>query len=327
MANALVRQEQPIAAQIEQVVISGDLKTLTPAQRVDYYNRVCQSVGLNPYTRPFEYITLNGKLTLYARRDAADQLRSLHGISLSKPHIEYTDDMVIVTVEAIDKERRTDTDLGAVSIKNLQGENRANAIMKAITKAKRRVTLSLAGLGWLDETEVDSIPGAQRVTVDTETGEIIDATVSKPSPDVDFGQGQRKQPAPLTEEEVTGVGQAVAASENAPRASQTGKATVEGNGTPVNPFEDSNAPDDAEAELLDSWKSPADAHAWAVAIGACENIFEAQNSFKNLVNERFGGKCTKTNIANVHLAYMRKQEAKLEELFEKEQAEPEAQAA
>lgn len=173
MANALVRQEQPMAAQIEQVVISGDLKTLTPDQRVAYYNRVCQSVGLNPYTRPFEYIILNGKLTLYARRDAADQLRSLHGISLSKPHIEYTDDMVMVTIEAVDNQGRTDTDLGAVSIKNLQGENRANAIMKCITKAKRRVTLSLAGLGWLDETEVDSIPGAQRVMVDVETGEIV----------------------------------------------------------------------------------------------------------------------------------------------------------
>jgi len=35
----------------------------------------------------------------------------------------------------------------------------ANAIMKAITKAKRRVTLSICGLGMLDETEVESLPG------------------------------------------------------------------------------------------------------------------------------------------------------------------------
>lgn len=203
MANALVRQDQPIAAQIEQVVISGDLKTLTPAQRVDYYNRVCQSVGLNPYTRPFEYITLNGKLTLYARRDAADQLRSLHGISLSKPHIEYVDDLVVVSVDATDGKGRTDSDLGAVSIKGLQGEAKANAILKCVTKAKRRVTLSLAGLGWLDETEVDSIPGAQRIMVDVETGEIVDATLREnvePSPsgevedDVLFMSDEPKRP-------------------------------------------------------------------------------------------------------------------------------------
>lgn len=174
MATAMVRQEQTLTNDIEQVVIAGDLKALQPAQRVAYYNRVCSSLGLNPFTRPFDYITLNGKLTLYARRDAADQLRQIHGISLSNLQIEYTDDMVIVTIEATDRKGRSDSDVGAVAIAGLKGEARANAIMKAITKAKRRVTLSIAGLGWLDETEVDTVPGAQHVTVDTETGEIVD---------------------------------------------------------------------------------------------------------------------------------------------------------
>jgi hypothetical protein len=47
-----------------------------------------------------------------------------------------------------------------VSIANVNGEARANAMMKAETKAKRRVTLSICGLGMLDETEVESIPEA-----------------------------------------------------------------------------------------------------------------------------------------------------------------------
>ena len=67
---------------VEQVVIAGDLSKLTPEQRVTYYHQVCQSTGLNPLTRPFDYIVLNGKLTLYARRDAADQLRKRHAISI-----------------------------------------------------------------------------------------------------------------------------------------------------------------------------------------------------------------------------------------------------
>jgi hypothetical protein len=33
--------------------------------------------------------------------------------------------------------------------------------MKAVTKAKRRVTLSICGLGMLDETEVETIPNVQ----------------------------------------------------------------------------------------------------------------------------------------------------------------------
>jgi hypothetical protein len=48
----------------------------------------------------------------------------------------------------------------------LKGEARANAELKAVTKAKRRATLSICGLGWLDETEVDDIPaGAKRHTI------------------------------------------------------------------------------------------------------------------------------------------------------------------
>jgi len=49
--------------------------------------------------------------------------------------------------------------------------------MKAETKAKRRVTLSLAGLGWLDETEISDIPdhATEQVKVDHETGEIQNA--------------------------------------------------------------------------------------------------------------------------------------------------------
>jgi hypothetical protein len=44
---------------------------------------------------------------------------------------------------------------------NLKGDALANALMKSETKAKRRVTLSIAGLGWLDETELETIPVAK----------------------------------------------------------------------------------------------------------------------------------------------------------------------
>ena len=69
-------------ALIERVLIHGDLKQLTPAQKVSYYNAVCESVGLNPLTQPFQYIVLNGREVLYARRDATEQLRQLHTVSI-----------------------------------------------------------------------------------------------------------------------------------------------------------------------------------------------------------------------------------------------------
>ena len=149
---------------LERVLVSGDLAGLSESQRLEYYRAVCESLGLNPLTRPFEYLRLNGKLVLYATRAAADQLRAIHGISIVDVRVEYKDDMIVVTVRGRDKSGREDVEVGVVSTVGLRGDAQANAFMKALTKAKRRLTLSLAGLGWLDETETESIPGAQRVS-------------------------------------------------------------------------------------------------------------------------------------------------------------------
>lgn len=141
--------------QLERVVLEGNLATLQEGERVAYYARVCESLGLNPLTRPFEYITLNGKLTLYARKDATDQLRDLHGVSIGAIERDRDEALgtYIVTASASDRYGRVDSAIGVVSIAGLKGENLANAMMKAETKAKRRVTLSICGLGWMDEIE------------------------------------------------------------------------------------------------------------------------------------------------------------------------------
>ena len=152
--------QQPTAQTVDDVIARGDLSNLSPAQRVIHYHNVCRSLGLNPVTQPFAYITLSGKLTLYAKRDACDQLRKLHGINIQIPDRTVHDGLLTVHAKATDKTGRTDEDLGVVSIAGLRGEAASNAVMKAVTKAKRRVTLSICGLGFLDETEVEDIPDA-----------------------------------------------------------------------------------------------------------------------------------------------------------------------
>src|SRR3990167_3889414 len=161
MATAL--QVKPDSAAIERVLIGGDLSRLTEDQRLSYYNQLCQSLGLNPLTKPFAYITLSGKLTLYALKDATEQLRKLHSVSITEVTSQRFDDVFVVTAKAQDKTGRTDAATGAVAIGNLKGEALANALMKAETKAKRRATLSICGLGMLDETEAESIPAAVSV--------------------------------------------------------------------------------------------------------------------------------------------------------------------
>lgn len=84
-------------------------------------------------------------------------------MSISLPEKKIENGVYIVTAR-VEADGRCDEATGAVAIEGLKGDALANAIMKCETKAKRRATLSFAGLGMLDETEIESIPGAQRVT-------------------------------------------------------------------------------------------------------------------------------------------------------------------
>jgi hypothetical protein len=179
---------------MEAVIAKGNLRELSPEQRAKYYTATCESMGLNPLTKPFDYIDLNGKLTLYATRTATDQLRRINGVSVTAIERDTVDGIHIVTVRVRDNEGREDEEIGAVSLDNLAGEKLANAYMKAVTKAKRRATLSISGLGWLDETEVDTIPDARRVPVSS--------YVPEDEPTIDIAEAEYQ---PVTEFHGTGA--------------------------------------------------------------------------------------------------------------------------
>ena len=166
---------------VERAAMYGDLSRLSEEERLNYYQAVCESLGLNPLTRPFEYLRLGGRLVLYATRAATDQLRQIHGVSIQILKQERVGDLYIVHVRARSRDGREDEDLGVVSLAGLDREDLVNAIMKAITKAKRRVTLSICGLGWLDESEIETIPSAERVFA---------PAASVPSVPVSFDQPQ-----------------------------------------------------------------------------------------------------------------------------------------
>ena len=175
---------------MEQVIVKGDLSKLTPQERSKYYAAVCKSVGLNPLTKPFEYITLNGKLTLYALRGCTDQLRQIHGVSIEEMSHRTVDGVFIVTVKVRDKHGRTDMSTGAVNIANLKADALCNAMMKAETKAKRRATLCICGLGLLDESEIDTTPDKAKAAPKdvTPKRQAPKAVEARPPTDPDTGE-------------------------------------------------------------------------------------------------------------------------------------------
>jgi len=99
----------------------------------------------------------------------------IHNVSVLIVARESVEGCYVVTARAVLPSNRQDESLGAVPIEGLKGEARSNAMMKAETKAKRRVTLAICGLGFLDESEVDSIKGATQVVVN-ESGEVVSGT-------------------------------------------------------------------------------------------------------------------------------------------------------
>jgi len=165
---------------IEQVLFYGNLETLTVAQRNSYLVKLCKHLGISPMTKPFDMLNLNGKLTVYANKGAAAQLQDSRKISLEVTYAgplllgtEPNKDIYIVDVKTKDLEGRESSNVGAVSIKGLSGEALANAIMKCHTKASRRAVLQHTGLGFPDESELDSIPQRQSTTVEAGVTRIL----------------------------------------------------------------------------------------------------------------------------------------------------------
>lgn len=203
--SALQKTDESGIGALNSLIMNSDMSKLSQKEKLEYYHGICKSIGLNPLTKPFDYMKLNGKEVLYATKGAAEQIRNIKGISVVSQNIEWTDDLVIVTVEGKDQTGRVDTETGFAYIlepeevrtgwdkmankptfgKNpkagqpLAGEAKGNVLLKAITKAKRRLTLSMAGLGMLDETEVDSIPAAIKLNDITSDGEVIEKDVPK----------------------------------------------------------------------------------------------------------------------------------------------------
>ncbi len=176
MSIQLASSENTLSNEVvEGVLVNGDLSKLNVKQRLQYYLARCNAAGLDPITRPFEFISLNGKLVLYAPKACTDQLAGKHGLSheiLSRGMVGDTG-LYEAVVKVSWPDGRSTADVGVVIVKGLTGEALANAMMKAVTKAKRRAVLSACGLGdVIDETELDTCEDVRGVT---QSGQAIPA--------------------------------------------------------------------------------------------------------------------------------------------------------
>ena len=176
--TALAEREQAGAVALDDVLGTGDLARLSNVQRVGHYLRVCRSLGLNPLSRPLDWIVFKDpdggeKLTLYANQSCAAQLRRQHHIRVEVVRREVVGELFVCEVKASTPDGREDFASKYVPLTNrygrLTGQHLGNAMMRAETGAKRRVTLSMVGLS----EPPDDLPAWRRVIIDG-TGRLIE---------------------------------------------------------------------------------------------------------------------------------------------------------
>ena len=143
---------------IESLVARGDISDLSPCDRAKYYLQMCEMLGLTAATQPFAILRLNGKEILYPTRGATDQLAAIHRLNreiIDGPKVIDVagTKMIYAVCRVTHPNGRIETACATVAL-----SDPLTAMMKAETKAKRRATLSILGLGMLDETEVNDIP-------------------------------------------------------------------------------------------------------------------------------------------------------------------------
>ena len=162
---------------IEKVILQNDLSGLSPVEKVQHIKNICDSLGLNPTTHPIALMKFQGKEIPYVKKDGTEQLRKINRVSIVGIESKILPgDVYVVIANACTFDGRQDSSTGVISIAGLKGEALANAMMKAETKAKRRVTLSICGLGFLDESELDSIPGHTKFEPHTNNVKMITAS-------------------------------------------------------------------------------------------------------------------------------------------------------
>lgn len=160
------------------LVTTNNWKDLSPAHRLAGMKAKCQALGIDPMTGPFEFIEFKtGTVTLYPTKSCTDQLRMKHGVTVRITESGWDADAKLYFAKAIatDRNGRQDEDEAWL---DAGGMTPANARMKVITKVKRRVTLSICGLGAIADIadEFDDSSTGVRIHANQATGAIEGGT-------------------------------------------------------------------------------------------------------------------------------------------------------
>jgi len=161
--------ETPTLEEVQSaLLLHGDYGKLSPAQRNVLLLKLCETHGLDPLTKPFMYIAVDGRKILYASRSAADGIAKNKGLSeIGHEFVETPSGTIVIVkvatpewLESDGKRGRMKEGFSAIP-SGATGSGWVNAVKKAHTQANRRAILALEAPGFMDESEISDIPGAR----------------------------------------------------------------------------------------------------------------------------------------------------------------------
>lgn len=179
-------------ALLSAVAAGKDTRQLTGAQRRALLASLHHQLGLNPLSGAVMFLLTNGRETLYVKKEGTDQIarrEKLTRETLKGPCVETMEGVKVVICQVCVKHPDGRAETCTATLPFSAG-GLVNDLMKVETKAKRRATLSLCGLGMLAEDEIETIPGARTVPADV---------LDERDPERDAIQAEAAPPpAPLT---------------------------------------------------------------------------------------------------------------------------------
>lgn len=145
-------------------VMKGDWGGVQDSDRIIFLKHLCESLRIPLPLCPFQFIPMKGgKIALYAPSEAFSLIAKKNAISTEimanigdeKTGLNTQTNTYTVIVKASDATGRFTVDYAKIYVGSKNGQDKADAEMKTITKAKRRAIKSLVGVSVYDEDDIE----------------------------------------------------------------------------------------------------------------------------------------------------------------------------
>lgn len=181
-------------ALLEAVAGGKDTRALGSNDRRALLASLNRQLGLNPLSGGVQFLLTNGRETLYVTKQGTDQIARREKLvreTLKGPCVETMEGVKVVICQVCVKHPDGRAETCTATLPFSTG-GLVNDLMKVETKAKRRATLSLCGLGMLSEDEIETIPGARTVPADVLAEPVVTAPPLMPVAQRDAEAAERE---------------------------------------------------------------------------------------------------------------------------------------